>query len=183
MKSTRQNHIVKTCLVALYVLIFTGCSNLVQLPDQPQVLKHQSEPQVLIIRNTHGAPISLMPRDEGDPQLQIPVDGEARLKIRVRVVADLKQPESSQPLWFEMASSFMAKTEPVSGPAYLRPGPDEEIMLDHQKPGAAKKILINFKGCEEGKGWLDVIAQEAEHTVDSNDAEFAPVRLCPRITN
>ena len=183
MKSLRQNHIAKLYLIGLYVFIFIGCSNLVWLPDQPQVLLHQSEPQILIIKNTHGGPITLIPRNEGDAVVNIAADGEARLKLRVIVVADLKQPESLRPQWFEIASAFMIYTEPLDGPAYLKPGPDEVIMLDHQQPGAGKEIRINFQRCEPGKGWQNMVAPAAEHRVNSDEAEFAPKRLCPQITN
>ena len=183
MKSIPPSYILKLYLIGLSVFIFTGCSNLVWLPDQPQVLLHQSEPQTLIIKNTHGAPISLIARNEDDAVVDIPVDGEARLEFRVIVVADLKQPESLRPQWFEIASAFMVYTEPLDGPAYLRPGPDEVIMLDHQLPGAGKEIRINFQRCEPGKGWQSTVAPAAEYRVNSDEAEFVPKRLCPLIAN
>ena len=183
MKSNRQNPILKLYLVVLCLCIFTGCSNLVLLPDQPQVLIHKSEPQILKITNTHNAPISIIPLNESDPVINIPIDGEAQLKFRVIVVADLKQPQSLRPQWFEIASSYLIYSEPLDGPGYLKRGPDEVITLDHQKSGAGKEIRINFQRCRQGRGWQNIMAPAAVHPVNSDQIAAIPVRLCPQLDN
>jgi hypothetical protein len=172
-------HTLFSGLLVLAILIIAGCGKVVVIPQQPQLLLNHSETQTLVIRNTHGVPLTVLGCKPDGPEITIPVNGEVNLKFTVIAVMDLKQPSSWRPRWFEMAGTSLIYAEPVDGPCYLRPGPDSIIMLHHQQPGKGNQIRLNFHGCELGRGWEDIEAPAGIHLVDSNQIAGIPARICP----
>lgn len=174
-------HSIFSSVVFLLIIMISGCGNFIIIPEQPQLLLKRSKTQTLIIKNTHGVPLTILGCEKDDPVITIPIDGEANLKFSVVVVVDLKRPSSWRPKWFEMAGTSLIYAEPVNGPCHLKPGPDSIIMLNSQQPGKGNEIRLNFQNCETGRGWKDVVAPAANHFIDSSQIAGMPVRICPSV--